>query len=97
MSEDQVLDEALEWCRSHQLLAHACGKAIRCHGGRGFPDFWAFGTRGWLVAEIKQDGEEPRGEQVRWKYGLLALGLPYRVWHVSDWPGRITAELEAIV
>jgi hypothetical protein len=81
------------------LLWHHCPNSQRCHGTPGMPDFIIIGSRGGFGAEVKPHaGEHPRGGQVAWKYGILALGLPWTLWTQADIDsGRVRREIESVL
>lgn len=64
----------------------------------GMIDAWAIGTRGMLFAELKSDDGRRTREQIKVGRLLLALGMQYRVYRMSDFDdGTVRRDLEAIV
>jgi len=63
----------------------------------GFPDLFLCASRQVAFAELKTQGEKPKGEQVTWRYRLQAAGRTWRLWRPSDLAsGLIDRELEAL-
>jgi hypothetical protein len=80
------------------VIWHHCPDSRGCHGRPGMPDFIIAGPGGKLWREAKPDGDRPRGDQLNWKYTLIALGCDYGVWTPTDVvSGRVRREIEAIL
>jgi hypothetical protein len=90
--------EAEGYCRAMQsqgLLWHHCAEPRRCRGSRGWPDLFAAGPRGLLLAELKGPRGRRSPAQVQFGYTLLAARVPYELLEPGDWPrlGRLLGEL----
>lgn len=80
------------------LLWHHCPDSRGCEGIPGMPDFLVVGPRGLIAREAKPHaGELAQGEQVRWRYALIAAGISCNTWIPDDiGNGRVHTELNMI-
>jgi hypothetical protein len=83
MTEGQLLTEVLELAAKYDVLAFHSTDARR-DIGRGFPDLVLVGQNNILFAELKSGGRTPEGEQVTWKYRLVAAKGNWVWWSPAD-------------
>lgn len=96
LNEASFQKQVEDLCGKHDVLYHHCGTARTCHG-KGLPDLLLAGKYHLGFRELKMSGNDPRHEQVTWKYRLLASGQDYKVWYPKDlYSGLIEQELAAL-
>lgn len=83
MTESCFLREVLRLCTAYGVLAFHSGDPRR-DTGRGFPDLVLVGKHSVLFAELKAEGHRPEGDQVTWKYRIVAAGGNWVWWLPSD-------------
>lgn len=60
----------------------------------GWPDWALLSRKGFMIRELKREGEKPKPEQREWLEMFRAVGVDADVWYPSDWySGRIAREL----
>lgn len=61
------------------------GRHVTPVTSKGFPDLVLIRPPELLVAELKNDGEQPRPEQWDWLEAFSACGVETHVWRPKDW------------
>ena len=104
VTERHLTDAIVDLAMTLGILVHHCRPSRQkdgswrtpIQGHKGFPDLVLSGRRGTLIRELKSDTGRLALEQSRWLDNLERTGSDVGVWRVSDWPDRVTAELQAI-
>lgn len=93
LSEDQLMDSVIALAEVKRLLVHHCKAArlpsgriaVPIRGNKGFQDLVLAGPGGQLFAELKNDFEKQKPDQVRWMEMVNAGGGVAVLWRPVHW------------